>query len=128
MDTWWQHWEDKGSGEGNWPSYSTCPLLRISVLSNRHSTTYESTRDYLDLLHGLHFQGNEQPPPTAIGDLWLASQICLFKDCIWFCCLQTNLSRHFFKALQNSEYFQKGLRLPLGSCCRLHVSFCSTDH
>ena len=48
MGTWWQHWGDKGGEERNWPPYLTCRWLKISVLSNRHSPTYESIRwDYL---------------------------------------------------------------------------------
>ena len=47
MGTWWQHWGDKGGEERNWPPYLTCRWLRISVLSNRYSPTYESIRDYL---------------------------------------------------------------------------------
>ena len=45
MGTQWEHWEDKGGEERNWPPYLTCRWLRISVLSNRHSPTYESIRD-----------------------------------------------------------------------------------
>ena len=41
--------EDKGGEERNWPPYLTCRWLRISVLSHRHSPTYESIRDYLYL-------------------------------------------------------------------------------
>jgi len=33
--------------ERNWPPYLTCRWLSISVLSNRHSPTYKSIRDYL---------------------------------------------------------------------------------
>ena len=47
MGTQWEHWGDKGGEERNWPPYLTCRWLRISVLSNRHSTTYENIRDYL---------------------------------------------------------------------------------
>ena len=50
MGTQWEHWGDKGGEERNWPSYLTCQWLGISVLSNRHSHTYESIRDYLYLL------------------------------------------------------------------------------
>ena len=49
MGTQWQHWGDKGGEERNWPSYLTCRWLSISVLSNWHSLTYESIRDYLFL-------------------------------------------------------------------------------
>ena len=35
---------DKGGEERNWPPYLTCRWLRISVLSNRHSPTYEIIR------------------------------------------------------------------------------------
>ena len=38
---------DKGGEEKNWPPYLTCRWLRISVLCNRQSPTYESIRDYL---------------------------------------------------------------------------------
>ena len=51
MGTWWQHWGDKGGEERNWPPYLTCRWLRISVLSNRHSPTYESIWDYLYLAY-----------------------------------------------------------------------------
>ena len=56
MGTWWQHCGDKGGEERNWPPYLTCRWLRISVLSNRHSPTYESIRDYLYLMlsSGVH--------------------------------------------------------------------------
>ena len=47
IGTWWQHWEDKGGEERNWPLYLIWQWLSISVLSNRHSPTYESIRDYL---------------------------------------------------------------------------------
>ena len=47
MGTRWQHWEEKGGDERNWPPYLTCLRLRISVLFNKHSPTYESIRDYL---------------------------------------------------------------------------------
>ena len=47
MSTQWEHWGDKGGEERNWPPYLTCRWLRISVLSNRHSPTYRSIRDYL---------------------------------------------------------------------------------
>ena len=47
VGTRWEHWGDKGGEEGNWPPYLTCRWLRISVLSIRHSPTYESIRDYL---------------------------------------------------------------------------------
>ena len=47
MGTKWENWGDKGSEERNWPPYFTCRWLSISVLSNRHSPTYESIRDYL---------------------------------------------------------------------------------
>ena len=38
---------DKGGEERNWPPYLTCRWLSISVLSNRHSPTYDSFRAYL---------------------------------------------------------------------------------
>jgi len=47
MDTRWQHWGDKGSEDRNWPPYLKRWWLRISILLNRHSRTYESIRDYL---------------------------------------------------------------------------------
>ena len=47
IGTWWQHWGNRGGEERNWPPYLTCRWLRISFLSNRHSPTYESVRDYL---------------------------------------------------------------------------------
>ena len=50
MSTWWKHWGDKGGEGRNWPPYLTCRWLRICVLSNRHSPTYESIRDYLFLV------------------------------------------------------------------------------
>ena len=49
MGTWWQHWGDQGGEKRNWPPYLTCQWFSISVLSNRHSPTNESIRDYLTL-------------------------------------------------------------------------------
>ena len=51
MGTWWQHWGDKGGEERNWPPYLTYRWLRISVLSNRHSPTYESIREHFYLYY-----------------------------------------------------------------------------
>ena len=50
MGTWWRHWGDKGGEERNLPPYLTCRWLSISLLSNRHSPTYESILDYLYFL------------------------------------------------------------------------------
>ena len=58
MGTWWQHWEDEGGGERNWPPYLTCWWLRKSVLSNRHSPTHESIQDYLYLYHEKNMRAN----------------------------------------------------------------------
>ena len=46
MGTQWEHRGDKGSEERHWPPYLTCRWLSISVLSYRHSPTFESIRDY----------------------------------------------------------------------------------
>ena len=43
MGTWWQNWGDKSDE----PPNLTCRWPGISVLSNRHSLTYESIRGYL---------------------------------------------------------------------------------
>jgi len=47
MGTQWEHWGYKVGEERNWPPYLTYRWISISVLSNRHSPTYESIRDYL---------------------------------------------------------------------------------
>ena len=54
MGTQWEHWGDKCGKERNWPPYLTCQWLRISVLSNRHSPTYESIWDYLCVYKCVH--------------------------------------------------------------------------
>ena len=46
MGTQWEQWGDKDGEERNWPPYLTRWWLSVSVLSNRHSPTYESIREY----------------------------------------------------------------------------------
>ena len=48
MGAQWRHWGDKGGEDKNWLPFLKCQWLRIIVLSNRHSPTYESIRDYLN--------------------------------------------------------------------------------
>ena len=92
MGTWWQHCGDKGGEKRNWPPYFICRWLRISVLSSRHSPTYESIRYYLCVfLHSCKEGkvGNAPPNnkfytallPHRITDLeiWTCNQIRLLN-------------------------------------------------
>ena len=78
MGTWWQHWGDKSGEERNWPPYLKCRWHRISVLSNRHSPTYESKRDYLYL----YFIVYKYTGVTEWKILWaIPVRLCLCFGC-----------------------------------------------
>ena len=88
--TWWEHWGDKGREERDWPPYLTSRWLRISVLSNRHSPTYESIQDYLHfsylLIETWRFPPCP-PPPIAISGkswdqlwMWLGAKMTTFSE------------------------------------------------
>ena len=66
IGTEWEHWGDKGGEERNWPASLTCRWLRISVLSNRHSPTYESIRDYLYFLEGVFLRNFSLAPLARV--------------------------------------------------------------